>query len=151
MPGLRLALGFMVVIASACLLRPEWGGQRIRTTLAPASPAWCTLVPPLGLVVVGSVYAGLATPTEAAALGGFASLGLAAWNRMLSLTMLVDVVLITTPVGMNLFVVHNTRKGGGSMNDVIIGSLPSLGVLLALLLLLPLFPGWQRWLPSVVG
>jgi len=39
-------------------------------------------------VVMGSIYSGLATPTEAAALGIVAALGLAAINRKLSISML---------------------------------------------------------------
>jgi tripartite ATP-independent transporter DctM subunit len=47
-------------------------------------------VPPILLfaVVVGSIYAGIATPTEAASVGVVFALLLAAWNRMLSLRML---------------------------------------------------------------
>jgi tripartite ATP-independent transporter DctM subunit len=40
------------------------------------------------LVVVGSIYAGVATPTEAASLGVVAALGLAAWEGRFSFTML---------------------------------------------------------------
>jgi tripartite ATP-independent transporter DctM subunit len=52
------------------------------------------LIPPLFifLLVVGSIYAGLATPTEAAALGVVGALILAAWERKLSFTMLRDVL-----------------------------------------------------------
>jgi C4-dicarboxylate transporter, DctM subunit len=55
------------------------------------------LVPPLGifLVVVGSIYAGIATPTEAASLGVVAGLGLAAVNRALNWPMLREALLGT--------------------------------------------------------
>jgi C4-dicarboxylate transporter DctM subunit len=48
------------------------------------------LLPPLliFILVIGSIYAGFATPTEAAALGVLAALALAAWRRQLTLTML---------------------------------------------------------------
>jgi tripartite ATP-independent transporter DctM subunit len=48
------------------------------------------LIPPLliFLVVVGSIYAGIATPTEAASLGVMAALILAAWEGRVSLSML---------------------------------------------------------------
>ena len=51
------------------------------------------LLPPLGifLVVVGSIYAGIATPTEAASLGVVAALGLAWAYGRLSLAMLKEV------------------------------------------------------------
>ncbi len=50
------------------------------------------LVPPLAifLVVIGSIYAGWATATESAALGVLAALALAAINRRLTWTMLVQ-------------------------------------------------------------
>ena len=64
---------------------------------------------------------------------------------------LVETALITPPVGINLFVVHNVRPKGGSLNDVIIGSLPFVGALFLLLLLLAVFPGLALWLPSVVA
>ena len=78
-PGLLLSLGFMVVVLIACWIRPAWGGQRLRASLASCIASLVHLVPPLGifLVVVGSIYAGIATPTEAASLGVVAGLGLA--------------------------------------------------------------------------
>ncbi|MCW5659897.1 MAG: TRAP transporter large permease [Burkholderiaceae bacterium] len=251
-PGLLLSLGFMVVVLVACLIQPRWGGQRLRASLASCMFSLVHLVPPLGifLVVVGSIYAGIATPTEAASLGVVAGLGLAAANRALNWPMLreallgtmkstamimfivvaayflnfvmssiglttrltdfmqglglskwqmlfavvvfylvlgcfmetlsmmittipiiapvmqalgfdmvwfgilvivlVEAALITPPVGLNLFVVHNLRKKG-SMNDVIVGTLPFVASMFALLWLLALFPGLALWLPSVIG
>ena len=48
------------------------------------------MIPPtfIFLVVVGWIYAGIATPTEAASLGVIAALLLAAWERRVSLSML---------------------------------------------------------------
>ena len=251
-PGVLLALGFMVIIALACLWRPAWGGQRLSSSLADCVRGLVHLVPPLGifLVVVGSIYAGVATPTEAASLGVMAGLGLAAWNRTLTWPMLrdallgtmkstgmimliivaayflnfvmsaiglttkltdsvqnlglskwemlfavivfyvilgcfmetlsmmittipviapvmqtmgfdmvwfgivvivlVETALITPPVGLNLFVVHNLRKKG-SMNDVMLGSLPFVAAMFVLLLALALFPGLALWLPGVLS
>jgi len=251
-PGVLLALGFMAIIALACLWRPAWGGQRMVSSLAACIAGLVHLVPPLGifLVVVGSIYAGVATPTEAASLGVMAGLGLAAWNRTLKWAMLrqallgtmkstgmimliivaayflnfvmsaiglttkltdsvqglglskwemlfavvvfyvilgcfmetlsmmittipviapvmqamgfdmvwfgiviivlVETALITPPVGLNLFVVHNLRKKG-SMNDVMLGSLPFVAAMFVLLLALAVFPGLALWLPGVLS
>ncbi len=63
---------------------------------------------------------------------------------------LVETALITPPVGLNLFVVHNLRERG-SMNDVIIGTAPFVLALFALLGLLALFPGLALWLPSALS
>jgi tripartite ATP-independent transporter DctM subunit len=89
-PGLGLAALFMLMIAAACLIRREWGGIRMRVTWNERVLSLIDLAPPLGifLVVVGSIYAGLATPTEAAALGVIAGLVLAKSYGKLSFGML---------------------------------------------------------------
>jgi C4-dicarboxylate transporter, DctM subunit len=89
-PGFLLAALFMMTVIVACVARPRWGGTPIRTSWASRIAALPALLPPLGIfvVVVGSIYAGWATPTEAASLGVVASLGLAAWKRRLTLRML---------------------------------------------------------------
>lgn len=93
-PGFALAALFMLTIAAACIWRPAWGGLRLQTSWAERLRTLPDLVPPVGifLVVVGSIYAGVATPTEAAALGVIASLGLAAWERKLTWPMLAEVL-----------------------------------------------------------
>ncbi len=89
-PGLVLAGLFMLVVAVACLLRPALGGTPVGSTWGDRFRALPDLLPPVlvFVVVVGSIYAGVATPTEAASLGVVAALALAAWNRSLSLDML---------------------------------------------------------------
>ncbi|MBK7261336.1 MAG: TRAP transporter large permease [Rubrivivax sp.] len=97
-PGTLLALSFMVIVLVACLLRPSWGGnQRLVSSLRDCIASLVHLVPPLGvfLVVVGSIYAGIATATEAASLGVMMGLALAAWTHTLSLAMLRDALLGT--------------------------------------------------------
>ena len=252
LPGLLLASLFSLAVVLACVAKPGWGGQRIRASWRDRILSLQHLLPPLGifLLVVGSIYAGLATPTEAAALGVVGALVLASFTGKLSVSMLRDAVegtmkstamimlivvaagflnfvmsatgltdtltksigalglppalmilvvvlfylvlgcfmetlsmmivtipivapvmialgfdpvwlgiliiimvetaLITPPVGMNLFVVHSLRKHG-SMNDVIIGSLPFVSALLFMVLLLSVFPDLALWLPRVFG
>ena len=89
-PGLLLAVLFMLTVVVACLFRRGWGGTPIETSWALRVRSLVHLLPPLGifLVVVGSIYAGLATPTEAASLGVVASLALAAFARSLNIEML---------------------------------------------------------------
>ncbi len=96
-PGVLLSLTFMTIIAVACFWRPAWGGQRMTATLAACIASLVHLLPPMGvfLVVVGSIYAGIATPTEAASLGVIAGLGLAYWNNALDLAMLKSALLGT--------------------------------------------------------
>lgn len=90
LPGLLLAVLFMVTIIVLCILRPQWGGIAIVATWKERFAALPALIPPIGifLVVVGSIYAGIATPTEAASLGVVAAMILAAFNRKLTIEML---------------------------------------------------------------
>jgi tripartite ATP-independent transporter DctM subunit len=251
-PGLLMALFFMIAIALACIIRPAWGGKRVSSTWTRRIASLVDLIPPLFifLLVVGSIYAGLSTPTEAAALGVAGALLLAAWQRRLTLTMLRDVfegtmkatamimliiigaaflnfimsgigltttltqvisdmhvspmmmllimvifylilgcfmetlsmmittipivapimiglgfdpvwlgiviiilvetALITPPVGLNLFVVQSLRTKG-SMNDVMIGSLPFVIMLLLMVGVLSIAPDLALWLPKLFG
>ncbi|WP_372070775.1 TRAP transporter large permease [Tistrella mobilis] len=93
-PGLLLAALFMATAAAACTLRPELGGPRRPARWSERFRALPDLLPVLGLfaVIVGSIYAGWATPTEAAALGVVAALALSVANRSFNLRMLKEAV-----------------------------------------------------------
>jgi len=90
LPGFILAALFMATVVLLCRLRPALGGEKVVATWSERFYALPSLVPPIGifLVVVGSIYAGLATPTEAASLGVVAALILAAANGKLNIAML---------------------------------------------------------------
>jgi len=89
-PGFLLAALFMATVAVACVYRPAWGGDKVQYSWEERFASLQHLVPPIliFLVVVGSIYAGWATPTEAASLGVVAALILAASHRRLSLSMM---------------------------------------------------------------
>jgi tripartite ATP-independent transporter DctM subunit len=89
-PGAILASLFMLIILLVCLLNPRKGGTPLETSWGNRIRVLPHLLPPLFIfmAVVGSIYAGWATPTEAASLGVIAALILAAWERRLSLSML---------------------------------------------------------------
>jgi len=110
-PGAVLALLFMAVIAAACLLRPVWGGQTIKASWGERMGSLVHLLAPLAifLLVVGSIYAGLATPTEAAALGVVGALVLAALFGRLRLAMLREAV-------------ENTMKSTAMIMLIVIGA-----------------------------
>ena len=93
-PGILAALLFMAAIVVACVLRPGWGGERVRASWSERFRSLIHLLPPTGIfiLVVGSIYAGLATPTEAAALGVVGALVLAAIYGRLNLQMLREAV-----------------------------------------------------------
>lgn len=90
LPGVVLAGLFMLTVLIACLMRPRWGGAEVDTTWAERFRSLRYLLPPIGLflVVVGSIYVGLATPTESAALGVVAALVLSALRGRLDWPML---------------------------------------------------------------
>jgi tripartite ATP-independent transporter DctM subunit len=80
-PGLLLAVLFMLCILIACLIKPDLAGGGNAATWNARLSGLKDLLPVLLIfgVVIGSIYAGLATPTESAALGVIASL-LLAWR-----------------------------------------------------------------------
>jgi tripartite ATP-independent transporter DctM subunit len=91
-PGLVLASLFSVTVLIVCLIRPSYGGKRISADWPARIRALPDLIPPLVifLAVIGSIYAGLATATESAALGVIAALGVAAWHRSLTWRVLLQ-------------------------------------------------------------
>lgn len=85
-PGIVMSVVFMITIIAICLIKPGYGGQPIKATFAERIAALPDFLPPIFIfaIVIGSIYAGFATPTESAALGTFASLVLVAVKRRLS-------------------------------------------------------------------
>lgn len=102
-PGIVTALLFMVYIGSVAVAKPDVGPPRERVSLAylaRAIKAFSDVWPAFLLVVfvMGSIYAGLATPTEAAAVASVVALGLAALNRRLSWTLIRQAALGTIKI-----------------------------------------------------
>lgn len=93
-PGFAMAALFMLMIIVACVVKPAWGGKKIHARWRERLASLTHLAPPMGifLLVVGSIYAGLATPTEAAALGVLGAFILAACYRRLTWSMLREVI-----------------------------------------------------------
>ncbi|MFT5390834.1 MAG: C4-dicarboxylate transporter DctM subunit [Gammaproteobacteria bacterium] len=92
-PGLILSILFMITVVVGVTIRPAWGGSKVETSWALRWASLPHLLPPLGIfvVVVGSIYAGLATPTEAASVGVVAALVLAWGFGALNIKMLLEV------------------------------------------------------------
>lgn len=102
-PGLILTGAYAAYVAIVALVNPA---------AAPAMPAEAraiegaalarrvalSLLPPLALilVVLGSIFAGVATPTEAGALGSIGAIGLAAMNGKLTMEALRAAMSTTT-------------------------------------------------------
>ncbi len=105
-----------------------------------------SFLPPLFLMVLvlGSIFAGWATPTEAAGVGAFGATLLAAFNRRLTWTMLGDVVrssALTNAMIFGIFVgatlfsyVFRSLGGDFIIEDLILGSgLNEWGILLLIM------------------
>jgi C4-dicarboxylate transporter DctM subunit len=91
-PGLALAILFSLTVLVLCIVRPSLGGKPTTTTWTARFNALPDLLPPvvIFLAVIGSIYAGWATATEAAALGVIAALGVAAVHRRLTVDVLLE-------------------------------------------------------------
>ncbi|MEE8284999.1 MAG: TRAP transporter large permease [Alphaproteobacteria bacterium] len=89
-PGIILAGLFMLTVVIGCILRPKWGGRKVVTNWENRIRSLPDLIPPILIfvAVIGSIYTGIATPTESAALGVLAALALVAWHRRLTISMM---------------------------------------------------------------
>jgi C4-dicarboxylate transporter DctM subunit len=63
---------------------------------------------------------------------------------------LIEMALITPPVGLNLYVIQGVRRGG-SVADVMIGSLPFALAMLFLIGLLSIWPSIAMFMPNMAG
>ncbi|MBU2407445.1 MAG: TRAP transporter large permease [Gammaproteobacteria bacterium] len=90
-PGIAMAVLFSGFVLLACVFRPDLAPRTEAILWGQRFAALRHLVPPilLFLLVVGSIYAGLATPTEASALGVVGSLVLVITRRRMSLDLML--------------------------------------------------------------
>jgi tripartite ATP-independent transporter DctM subunit len=161
-PGLMLGVFYIIYIM---------GAATFFKTLAPAPtdlpPVTAKLifdtllavVPPLLLIiaVLGSIFAGLATPTEASGLGAFGATLLAAANGKLSLAVLKDVGMKTTLttafifgifLGATMFAVVMRQLGGDEFISQSLKALPfgPSGIILTILFIAFLAGFFLDWL-----
>ncbi len=250
-PGIALAIGFILITVIICLIRPELGGERRFFPLAEMLRALVQLIPIILLftMIIGTIYKGWATPTEAAAVGvagafliahffsgvtlGMISESLIGTIKVTSMIMLVvigasflnftlssaglgrelkefleslglspfmtimvvvaiyivlgffietlslmvvtipiivplvvaqgydpiwfgilmivliEMALITPPVGLNLYVVQGARKSG-KMSEVMLGTIPFVIVMLLMVAALIAFPQIALYLPAAL-
>lgn len=99
-PGIALAIAFMAVVAVICTIRPDLGGVRRTFPFPQMLRALIDLVPILILfgLIVGSIYLGWATPTEAAAVGVAGAFIIAAAFGGVNFTMIRDALLGTIKI-----------------------------------------------------
>jgi len=109
-PGLLLVALYVAYVAATAFLRPEsmpapdevtGDGEHLGARIFRA------LLPPLGLIlaVLGSILAGIATPTEAAAVGAMGAMLLALGRRQLDLPRLREIMEGTVRVSSMVFLI----------------------------------------------
>ncbi len=168
LPGIMLALIFTLYAMVRCWIDPSLGpplAMELRTSSK--AQIWrdffSGLVPPSGLVLasLGSIFFGLATPTEGAACGALGALVLALAYRQLSLEKLKDAMLKTLEISVlilflvatsNFFGAVFAKLGTPTMltEYLLTLELPRyaiLGLIMALIFVL----GWPlEWVPIVL-
>lgn len=137
-PGLLMVIAFIIYCLVAAALRPRLAPAVADTGLRGGAlllRVVRALVPTLGLIfaVLGSIYLGLATPSEAGAVGSFGALLLAAAYRKLNFKLLkdaaMDTVRITSLVvlilfGSTMFTLVFDGLGGTRLMVDLLSSLP---------------------------
>ena len=112
-PGLLLVGLFALYILIVSWLKPEWAPAIPKAELAAISPGQLAarvgraLFPPLFLMVavLGSIFAGIASPTEAAAVGAVGATLLTLANRKFSIKILQEVMQTTVRLTCMVFII----------------------------------------------
>lgn len=107
-PSLVLVAMFLVYLGVTVAIRPDLAPPLARVAGSPG-PARIlrSIAPPLALIVavLGSIFIGLASPTESAAIGCVGALALAAAHRRLSLRMVAGAAQQTTRLTSMVFLI----------------------------------------------
>ncbi|RDH46143.1 TRAP transporter large permease [Zooshikella ganghwensis] len=110
-PGLLLVFFYVLFQFILALIKPETSPavdkQVLQKNVNRANSLFTNLVPPLLLIfaVLGSILAGIATPTEAAGVGALGATLLALTKKQLNLKQLAEVVQSTTKVTCMVFMI----------------------------------------------
>ncbi|HMR36675.1 TRAP transporter large permease subunit [uncultured Paracoccus sp.] len=161
-PGLLLGIVYLVYVVVAVTLQP-------RLAPRPANPepltarrllrTFMAVLPPLGLIiaVLGSIFAGIATPTEAAGIGALGATLLALANRRLTPRVLYEVARRTTLttsfifgifIGATAFALVMRALGGDQMIAAGLHAIPfgGIGVIVSILFFAFLAGFFLDWL-----
>mgnify|MGYP002562402051 FL=1 len=112
-PGLSLSLGYIIYLMVVCHIHPDWGPAMSPEELAEMplkkriTGSLINLIPPLILIfgVLGSIFGGIATPTEAAGIGALFSLILAIFYKQFSWKMLYESLIDTAKTTAMVFII----------------------------------------------
>jgi tripartite ATP-independent transporter DctM subunit len=170
-PGLLLSGLYLLYVGVLCYLKPKLGPpipaeDRTATVMQKFTMTMKNFVPPFGLIltVMGTILAGIATPTEAAALGCAGALILALFTRKLTWEVITQASISTartTAMIMALFiggkffsVVFLSMGGGDVVADVLLGMDVSRWVvffiMMAVVFFMGMFIDWAAILLVVV-
>ncbi len=113
LPGMVLVALYVLYIFLAAWVRPKWAPPIPREELAEFTGKDMylrigrALFPPLFLMVavLGSIFAGVASPTEAAAVGAVGATLLTVANKKFSITILREVMQATTQLTCMVFII----------------------------------------------
>jgi len=163
-PGLILSALYMSYIAIRCGLKPELGPplpveeRRVVSTRKKITAMFAQMVPPILLVlgVLGSIFAGIATPTEAAGAGAFIATMLAIVYRRFNWqvlknttydTMKVTGFIFLLVIGAGIFCSVFTYLGGGKFATQVLASVPggkwgSFAVMMFMIFILGMLIEW---------
>jgi tripartite ATP-independent transporter DctM subunit len=158
LPGLLLSGLYLLYVGTRCYLNPKLGPpipaeDRTATNMQKFTMTMKNFVPPFGLIltVMGTILAGVATPTEAAALGCVGALVLALVSRKLSWEVITQASISTartTAMIMALFiggkffsVVFLSMGGGDVVADVLLGMEVNRYVVFAIMMAVVFFMG----------
>lgn len=108
-PGLSLAAIYSIYIVVRCMMNPSLvPAQKESFTMKQRMDSLKDLFPVLLLIVIvlGGIYAGLTTPTEAAVIGVLGALAIAAWFRNLNMSNFKEALLSAVKTsGMICFII----------------------------------------------
>ena len=171
MPGLLLSALYLLYVGVRCYINPKMGPpipkeDRTATVAEKVAMTMKNFVPPFGLIltVMGTILAGIATPTEAAALGCIGALILAMATRKLDWDVITQSCISTartTAMIMALFVggkffsvVFLSMGGGDVVADVLLGMDVSpyvvFIIMMAVVFVMGMFIDWAAILLVVV-
>jgi tripartite ATP-independent transporter DctM subunit len=171
LPGLLLSGLYLLYVGVRCYMSPKMGPpipleDRTATVAQKVSMTMKNFVPPFGLIltVMGTILAGVATPTEAAALGCVGALVLALASRKLNWKVISEACISTartTAMIMALFlggkffsVVFLSMGGGDVVANTLLGMDVSpyvvFTIMMAVVFFMGMFIDWAAILLVVV-
>lgn len=168
-PGLMLALSYMLYILIRCAINPKLGPPMSAEEYAAITlrekvrVLGTSFFPPVVLIlaVLGTIFLGIAAPTEAAAVGACASIALAFAYKRFSFKMLggasestlrTTCMILTMTACATLFVSTFMAMGGGEVVEHLMLGIPygKWGVFFMMLLTVFVLGMFLDWIPTVL-